>query len=506
MAGKNISKNNFITWINSILERENVLSPETQKLLQIPILDEKEEMISSKVKAQNTLFAVAIDLGQNFIMTEIPNVIRNQVYDWLTGSPILSDFNFWKRENGQGLEIIHEGKILTNQRTGNIVTDVNLISPEPLNEIKVLDLNNQVTADQRQTFTLQEWATIESSRSWLQSRINNLRASIDQQVHDNLKLAIESYEGYLIINIDPTGKTDEDVARETEKAIGENIANMTAGYTIDYSEEIDDDANKLVGKTDPINVGLLIANKASVNREVDYLRKQYKNTVNAPKDWGVGEIINKQFEDDTIAVLAVAKNKLYWDVVELLLNTALGFSLIQNLLTLSNFWGYTFMLSGQSFKITIAAPAELESKLIGNFKNKVTELKEHLTQFTPEKIALLKEQVLQTKKITENQFQVFVFNLKNQIQERISNLEKRIKNKKEWFKKNVIYYKSKSIANDSKKRIADSLEGIAAGLNNLKPDNKEVLKEIKNINEKIDQNLNKLNNDVNNKEDNKEVK
>lgn len=502
MAGKNIDKNKFITWINSILSENNVLSPETQKLLQIPILDEKEELISSKLKQQNTLFAVAIDLGQNFIMNQIPNVIRNQVYDWLTGSPILSDFNFWKRENGQGLEVIQEGKIVTNQRTGNIVTDVNLISPEPLNEIKVLDLTNQVTADQRQTFTLQEWATIPSAVSWLQQRINNLRSSIDQQVHDNLKLAIESYEGYLIVNIDPTGKTDEDIARETEKAIGENIANMSSGYTIDYSEEIDDDGNKLVGKTDPLDVGVIIANKASVNREVDYLRKQFKNTVDAPKDWGVGTIFNKQFEDSTIAVLAIAKNKLYWDVVELLLNTPLGFALIQNLLTLSNFWGTLFMLSGQSFKITISTPAELEAKIIGNFKNKVEELKNHLDQFTTEKVNLLKEQVLQTKQISESQFQVFIFNLKNQISERIKNLENKIKNKKTWMKKNVIQFKSKSIVNDQKKRIANSLEEIASNLNNLNQmNNKEVLKKINDINAKIDANLNKLNTDENNKED-----
>lgn len=312
---------------------------------------DKDASTQEKNRQFNLLFAA---LDKNFIMANIDNMIRAQIYSDLKAEEIADrDFGFWKTADRSGTEVIFENTVEGSARTGNPATDFGLISPEPEAEIQVVEYSENFAVDLRANRQLQNYATLDGFSGWVDRRYTNARKSLDKHLHAARLADIIGYLGYTEILIDPSGLDQEQMATAMEMVIAENITTLGSDYTKDNSLSFDN-------LIKPEEIGLILSVKAFVNRKISYIRKQVN--MDSEVDWGLGHITTKPLTEDQEAIL-LPKDKFIWGAEFGSLDTAMGFSLIENLSTDYVFHGSVFMESVSSIRITFGTPETFTSKL-----------------------------------------------------------------------------------------------------------------------------------------------
>lgn len=325
--------------------------------------------LDAKPSAQNRAMNLLIaDLGTNFVMTNIDNLIRSQIYNDLKASEIADrDFGFWKTASRSGEEFINENTINGSSRTGNPVIDILSISQEPEAEIKVITYDDNYAVDLKANKQLQHYATLDGLAGWIEKRYANQKKSLDKFIH-NLRLAdITGYLGYTEILVDTTGLTKEEVATAFEIEIHKQFGYLTSGYTQGNSLGFDN-------IFDPNEIGIIFSVEANVNRLISYLRKQV-HLDEGEKDFGAGHIIQKVLTEEQEAII-LPQAKFIWGADYGSLDTALGFSLIENLKTDYVFTGSLFMDSAPAIRITAGTPETFTAKMV----NKIEKAKEYIAK------------------------------------------------------------------------------------------------------------------------------
>lgn len=333
-------------------------------------------------------------LDKNFIMSNIDNMIRTQIYHDLKAEEIADrDFGFWKTADRSGTEIIHENTVEGSERTGDPATDFGLISPEPETEIQVVEYTDNFAVDVKGNRSLQNYATIDGFAGWVDKRYSSALKALDKELHTARLEDIKGYLGFKEILIDPTDLDQEQMATAMEMTIAENVTTLGADYTNDNSLGFDN-------LIKPEEIGLILSVKSFVNRKVAYLRKQVN--MDDEKDWGLGHITTKILTEDQEAIL-LPKDKFIWGAEYGSIDTPLGFALIEKLTTDYVFHGSVFMESVAAVRITFGTPETFAAKL--------AERKERSLKFIEKKLAaikhLLKKGKMELKDITIARKQLF---------------------------------------------------------------------------------------------------
>lgn len=336
-----LNKSQIIRTMNYIAEQAN--KPEL-----------KIDMNASS-STQNEQFQILqVVLDSNFIMTNIDNVIKKQIYsDLKNGKLMEKDFGFWFTGE-QGDEIVYENSIDGSQRDGDIASDLAKISAEPENETQVLQLTRNWANDQKRNAQLQAFASLDKATSWVNKRYENQKNSLDKKLHSETLIELNAYTGYSEVFVDTTGFDEEQTAKAFEIVIGEEISSLGNNYSNTKNNLGFDNLE------DPADIGLIFSTKASVNRKVNYLRKVVNP--DGEMDWGVGHIISKPLDEEQQVIL-LPKSKYIGGVIYGSLPTYLGFALIEELNTEYAFWGSIFMESAPAVRITGGTPAAYKEKL-----------------------------------------------------------------------------------------------------------------------------------------------
>lgn len=301
-----------------------------------------------------TVQAQLRQLDKNFIMENIDNVIRSQLYSNLKSSELVTkDFGFWLTGE-QGEQVIYENTIDTSARTGDPVADISLISGEPEVEIQILQLTENQAVDMKTNATLQAWASIQQGLSWILKRFDNMKKSLDKWLHNNMLAEINAYLGYNEVLIDSTGLTNEQLAVAFEIVIGEQMAELTVQYSNDKNNLTFDNV------LDTEDVGAIFSIKNAVNRKINYMRRLRNPDDNL--DWGMGHIITKPLDDEQQVIL-LPNNKYIAGATFGSIDSSLGWALIENLRTDYVFKGSIFMESAPAVRITAGTPATLQASL-----------------------------------------------------------------------------------------------------------------------------------------------
>ncbi len=326
--------------------------------IRIPIGTKDEP--ASKTEQNKAIQQLTLALDKNFIMTNIDNVIRTQLYSDLKSTELTKrDFGFWL-DGEQGQEIIYENSISGSSRSGDVAADLNSISDEPENETQILQLSNNYAVDLRENTKIQVWASLSDATSWINKRYDNQRKSIDKHLHQFIRNQIDNYVGYNEIIIDTTGLNDDQIATAFETVIGQEITYLGNHYSNDKNS-LNFDNLEL-----PEDMGLILSTKNSVNRKINYLRKVINPDDNL--DWGLGHIITKPLAEEHQAII-LPKSKFVAGAEYGTLGTAFGYSLIENLKTDYVFYGVVWMESAPSVRITATSNVK---KLIKDAEEKKT--------------------------------------------------------------------------------------------------------------------------------------
>lgn len=318
--------------------------------------------LSEKDQQFKDIMTKAAQLDTNYVMTNLNNAIRAQIYNDLVDEHLVENsFGFWGGAES-GDEIIYEDTITGTQRTGNPSTDMLNVSPEPVNEVQVFEFTENFGVDIKENIQIQKWATIRGFERWLNERYRKLKTAIDKYTHNQILAAINNYTGYYEVLVDPTDLTDDQKAKALEKAIGME--------TITFANQYTNDRNNLEfdNVIDPKNIGAIFSTKSKVNRTVDYLRNLQTTGEGSDRDWGLGHVISKPLTDEE-SVILLPREKFIWGQENIYGNTEVGVSGI-TISTEITFFGALFMESAPAVRITVATPeTRLESLKAEKAKN-----------------------------------------------------------------------------------------------------------------------------------------
>lgn len=367
------SRNKAIEFMNAIAKKN--LTPEIFEQFKI---DPNAKQAEQNANYGSLLYQINL-VDKNIILVNMYNMIRKQSYYNIQGA-LLSDtkYGFWKTNNGNGELIIIEDIIIATERTGNIKSDIDKITPQPAVENQILFFEKNVAADLPRNPEIEKWATLDGMAGWLNERMKLLKNALDFPLTTYIKAQINAFTGYHKILVDDTDLKPEEKVTAMQAAIGQTILKMTNDYRSIFNEPLTAEGkDNFTYRLAPNEIGGIVDTNAAINQEIYYFRKNYASISSQTydKDWDLGELINQDLTDKNVFIL-LPKLKFMWDAQYGSGDTPLWFAL-QELTTEYVFWGKVWTKALPSVAFAYGKPEEYKIEL----QNKVKKSIELLTSY-----------------------------------------------------------------------------------------------------------------------------
>jgi hypothetical protein len=130
--------------------------------------------------------------------------------------------------------------------------------------------------------------------------------SLDKALHELILNAMIRYNGYKTTIIDTTGLTDEQIGENLDFEINQKLLDYSSNYGNSDNEPVD--GENFVYHIPKDKIGIIIDGKSQLTILINYFRrrvnvKQNNSAVEIGSDYGVGTIVAKKTDDDSIYII-----------------------------------------------------------------------------------------------------------------------------------------------------------------------------------------------------------